>query len=67
MNLDLNKRYLNNFKIELFVNDEHECDFENFQFVLAQREMLEIKIVLSIDDVAQNACLDGSLSLAIDN
>ena len=67
LSLNLNKHHLNNFKVELFVNNEYTCDFENFQFVLAQKEMLDIKIVLSIDDVAQNACLDGNLSLVIDN
>lgn len=62
---NLNEENLINFKVDFFINNEFFGDLKTFDYTINKQDILKIKIVLSIVDVSQNACLNGGLNMII--
>ena len=61
--LILNKNIIENFKIEYYVDNTFNGDLIQFDHVLTSLEKVEIKVVVYVDKVACDACLNGSLEI----
>lgn len=64
VNISLNKLEMQNFKVEYFINDE-VGNLNNLSFVVGYGAEAEVKVVVSIDNISQNAILDGSIDVTV--
>lgn len=66
VNLSLSKNSLENFKVEYFVNDMFG-NLDNFNCTVKKDCEVEVKVIVSIDNIAKNAVLDGCININVSN
>ena len=67
LSLDLEKLTMQNFKIEYSLSDSVLNEFSSVNHTLIVGDVVNIKIVISIDDKRKDASLDGCLKLNINS
>jgi len=65
LDLILNASELINFKVEIFADDESFGETTTLRYVIESNDLVKIKVVLSICNIAKNASMSGSMSLTM--
>ena len=66
INIQVNENSLENLLIKYYIKDESGL-LTNYSFNIKSGEELEIKVVVSIENLARNASFDGDIMLTIAN
>ena len=65
--LVLNRDFIKNFKIEYYVDDTLGGELDKFDYVLGALETVDIKVVVSIESIINDAFLNGSLEVKFES